>query len=74
MGTFDPPVGGSTGLDHESSAGIDQAAQWLATMPAGGQPRPVILALRERFGLTALEACQAIKEAGTLRRSTKSTI
>ena len=72
MPTNDLPIGGTTGLDHESSGAIDLAAQWLATRPAGGEPRPVIPALRAQFGLTAVEACQAIKEADTFRRSVKA--
>jgi len=59
------PVGGTTGLDHESSAAIDEAARWLATEP--NLPRPIVPSLQKRFGLTAAEACAAIREAGLIR-------
>ena len=72
MNSVSGPIGVMTVLDHQSSAAIDQAAQWLATRPAGGEPRPVIPVLRGQFGLSAVEACQAIKEADTLRRSIKA--
>ncbi|MCO5058608.1 MAG: hypothetical protein M9905_12170 [Rhizobiaceae bacterium] len=57
------PVGGTTGLDHESSAAVDEAARWIATMPDAQLPRPIVPDLRRRFGITAAEACQAIREA-----------
>jgi hypothetical protein len=56
----DLPVGGTTGLSHEHSAAIDQAVEWLATTPFRDRPKPLVPALRERFGLSALEACGAI--------------
>lgn len=43
--------------EHQHSEAAVQAAQWLADQhPA---PTPVIPILRDRFGLTALEACEA---------------
>ncbi|MBS9720240.1 hypothetical protein JYU29_06015 [Tianweitania sp. BSSL-BM11] len=57
------PVGGSTGLSHEHSAAVEEAARWLATEPRDRVPHPIVPALRSRFGLTAQEACAAIKEA-----------
>src|SRR5690606_27148316 len=59
-------VGGSTGLDHESTAVIDEAARWLATTPRS-QRGPAVGELRRRFGLSAVETCAAIREAGLLR-------
>lgn len=44
---------------------IFEAAQWLATQKQ--PPVRVVPELRERFGLSALEACQAIKEAQMIR-------
>lgn len=60
------PIGGSTGLDHQDHPQIDEAAAWLAAVSPAERPRPIVPALRQRFGLTAPEACQAIREA-TLR-------
>ena len=52
-----------TGLDHETTAAVDQAVQWLISTPTAQRPeRPLVPVLRERFGLTAVEACAAIRE------------
>lgn len=48
---------------NEHTAAIDQAAAFLRGLQIGQVPQPVIPALRQRFGLTAMEACQAIAEA-----------
>ena len=67
--TIMPPelsIGGTTGLSHEHSAAIDEAASWLAQLPAHQRPRPLVPALRARFGLSASQACQAIHEAGLI--------
>ncbi|MBB3913871.1 hypothetical protein [Rhizobium fabae] len=46
-----------TGADHQHSESVVQAAQWLAEQnPA---PQPIIPHIRQRFGLSALEACEA---------------
>lgn len=63
------PIGGTTGLSHEHSAAITLAAEWLATVPQSERPKPIVPALRERFGLSAVEACQAIREASDLTRN-----
>jgi hypothetical protein len=55
-----------TGLDHEHTAAIEQAAQYLAAKPHTTGPRPNVPWLRHMFGLTALEACQAISEARSI--------
>nr|WP_209848685.1 hypothetical protein [Rhizobium herbae] len=57
------PIG--TGLDHEGTASVEVAARWLALEPS--PPRPVVPALKERFGLTALQACEATALAFDLR-------
>ena len=49
--------------EHEHSAQIDEAGRWLASLAAHQIPRPLVPAMRERFGLTPAEACQAIAEA-----------
>lgn len=57
-----------TGLDHETTAAIDLAAEYLIRTPRENRPdRPLVPFLRERFGLTAVEACQAIREANERR-------
>lgn len=63
----DVPIGGSTGLCHEATAAIDQAAEWLLATPDPDRPRSLVPALRERFGLTAVEACQAIAASQAAR-------
>lgn len=49
--------------EHEHSAAIDEAAAWLAETPRERIGRPIVPALRERFGLTVIEACAAVREA-----------
>lgn len=46
-----------TGVDHEHHAAVEQAAAWLAEQTP--VPHPPVPALRARFGLTALESCEA---------------
>lgn len=46
-----------TGVDHEHSAIVEQAAQWLVDQKP--PPSPLVPAMRQRFGLTASEACEA---------------
>lgn len=43
--------------EHQHSAVVEQAAMWLADQHE--EPKPIIVALRERFDLTALQACEA---------------
>lgn len=61
------PIGGTTGLSHEHSAAVDEAARWLATTPPHLRGGAVVPQLRKRFGLTPEQACEAIREAN-LRR------
>lgn len=56
------PVGGSTGLCHQSSAAIEIAAAWYRAHAAECE-HPVIPALRRRFGLTPLQAIAVLREA-----------
>lgn len=44
---------------------IDAAARWLVDLP--DQPHPVIPRLRERFKLSTLDACEAVRRAAVLR-------
>ncbi|MBA3446647.1 MAG: hypothetical protein H0T56_03390 [Pseudaminobacter sp.] len=62
------PVGGTTGLSHDDSAAIDCAAEWLVSTPYHQRPRPLVWHLRETFGLTVSQACQAIAEAARLEQ------
>ena len=59
------PFGGTTGACHESTAAITVAAEWLASTPAHQRPRPLIPHLQRAFGLSAVEAVQAIREANS---------
>jgi len=56
--------------EHQHSEAVVQAAMWLAEQnPA---PQPIIPHIRARFGLTALEACEAAALSNryrTLRRA-----
>lgn len=60
------PVGGTTGLCHESTSAIDEAARWLAITPRRQRDCPVVPLLMERFGLTTKDACAAIREANLI--------
>lgn len=51
-----------TGADHERNDAVTQAARWYATQKHDSS-RPAVPILRERFGLTPLEACEALAEA-----------
>lgn len=57
------PVGGTTGLCHQSTAAIDQAAAWYAANRSTVTGPQIIRELRQRFGLTPLEAINALREA-----------
>lgn len=61
----DQPIGGTTGLCHQSSEAIGNAAAWYAANRETCE-RPIVPALRRRFGLTAAEACAALSEAGRI--------
>jgi len=61
-------LGVTTGLCHQSRGAVDLAAQWLASMPEESRPHPLVPVLRAQFGLSALEAVQAIREANEWRR------
>lgn len=42
---------------------VQEAGRWLASMAPEHRPRPIVPELQKRFGLTAKEACAAIREA-----------
>jgi hypothetical protein len=52
--------------EHEHSHAIDECAAYLAAVPPAERPRPLLPALREMFGLTSVEACQAIRQSHEL--------
>jgi len=54
-----------TGADHAHSAAVEQAAAWLADQHQ--PPKPIVPALRQRFNLSALEACEAAAMAEKYR-------
>ena len=57
-----------TGISHEHNSAVELATQWIL------QPRPltlrraIVAEVRERFGLNALEAVEAIRDAERIRR------
>lgn len=53
--------------EHEHNEAVTIAAQWLASEQT--PPRPIIPTLRQRFGLSALEATEAAAMADTYRRA-----
>jgi hypothetical protein len=52
--------------EHEHSALVDEAARWFATSPRDRTRAPIPV-LRERFGLSAKEACLALAEANLIK-------
>lgn len=46
---------------------VVQAGKWLAMCPEHEKPNPIIPALRQHFGLTMLEATEAVAEANLIR-------
>lgn len=53
--------------DRLQNPRVIEAALWLATTPDSEKPHPLIPELRQRFGLTAMEACAAIAETNLIR-------
>lgn len=51
--------------EHEHSAQVEEAAIWFADQHP--RPAPPIPALRDRFGLTPLEAVEAIRMADRMQ-------
>lgn len=59
----DIPVGGSTGLSHTDPGRIELAARYIATTPRTALPQPLAPTLQRMFGLTDVEAVEAVAEA-----------
>ncbi len=55
--------------DQTANLRNDQAARWLAETPVVDHPRPIIPYLRKTYGLTAKEACEAIRQSEQIRRA-----
>jgi hypothetical protein len=54
-------------IDLEPDVRIEQAARWILDNRING--RGTVLAIRQRFGLTAVEACHAIAMEAKLRKA-----
>lgn len=67
--TPDVPLGGSTGLCHETTAAIDECAAYLAAVPPEERPRPLVPAMREMFGLSTVDVCAAIRASHEIRKA-----
>ncbi|MEQ8929732.1 MAG: hypothetical protein RID96_07780 [Nitratireductor sp.] len=63
------PIGGTTGLSHEHTAAIDQAAQFLAMTAPRERPAPLVPAMKAMFGLSSAEVCAAIRDSYAIRAS-----
>ncbi|WP_192798161.1 hypothetical protein [Brucella intermedia] len=50
-------------MSENGNPRVTEAAKWLATTPDHLKPHPVIQELRQRFGLTVLEATLAAAES-----------
>ncbi len=49
------------------SPAVEAAAEWLATTPRAQITGPIVPALRDRFGLTLYQACEAIRESQLIK-------
>lgn len=57
--------------DHQLSAKVDEAAVWLAANWWRAE-RPLTPFLRKRFGLSAAEAVEAMRESARMRGITNA--
>ncbi|MEF2071914.1 hypothetical protein [Consotaella aegiceratis] len=60
-------AGASAEADGLKSQPVDLAADWLRVTPPEKRPHPIIPHLHRTFGLSAGQACAAIREASTIR-------
>ncbi|MES0135619.1 hypothetical protein NKJ88_11785 [Mesorhizobium sp. M0016] len=56
----------NSGVDHELSDKADEAAVWLAANWFKAE-RPLVPFLRKRFGLSAAEAVESMRESARIR-------
>lgn len=61
------PIDGTTGCDHQASAAIEAAAQWLLDTPKHQRPGAVVPTLKARFGLNAAQSIEALREFNLMR-------
>ncbi|WP_192798492.1 hypothetical protein [Brucella intermedia] len=54
-------------MTEQQNPRVIEAARWLALTPDRDKPHPIIPALRQRFGLTLLEATYAAAESVLIR-------
>lgn len=54
-------------MTEQKNPRVIEAARWLALTPDRDKPHPIIPALRQRFGLTLLEATLAAAESVLIR-------
>lgn len=59
-----------TEIAQASSQAVIEAAQWLADQKE--PPHPAVPTLRERFGISDLEACRACALAQTFRTNRRA--
>ncbi len=55
--------------EHEHSAAVDEAARFLASTPPAERPKPLVPGLKAMFGISSIEACEAIRQSHDLRRA-----
>lgn len=53
--------------EHCHTAAVEEAARFLLAVPPVERPKPLVPALREMFGLSPVEACEAIRLSHTLK-------
>lgn len=58
------PFGSPAVVPH--SENIEEAVRWLMSRSREEIPRPLVPALRERFGLSAKDACAVLREFGLI--------
>lgn len=51
--------------EHETSESVMEAARWYAVEKS--PPRPIVPALRARFGLSPAQAVEALRQAALIR-------
>lgn len=55
------------GCSYEYLDAITSAAEWLVATPQVERPCPIMLHIRWTYGLSAIEAVQAIREAKAIQ-------